>query len=272
LPLADIPIALTTFTQWFSENIVAMERESFPFRRFLDSILNDLVSPMMNFAGGKKPKNKIKFGYTTVPLRLNPMKISSLSSNNAQVQTTNFNSSRNRTETKSARNFLTSRAIEEIKSAYVHPDNPWLQRQSVNYLLIFAEQGSNLNGIRDEDEARGIYHFFVGADTGLAKKFAFSEKQMPQVRAMNIESSTPTNRAGIMVLPQDCSLTMVGNNTLINGSMIYINADMALGHEAAKQLKLGGYYRVVKSSHEIGPGTFTSTIEAIHERMPGDSE
>jgi hypothetical protein len=272
LPLADLPIALTTFTQWFSENIVAMERDSFPFRRFLDSILNNLVSPMMNFAAGKKPKNKIKFGYTTIPLRLGPTKISNLSLNNTEVRATRFDSSLNREVTTGSPNFLTSRAIQEIKSAYVHPDNPYQQRRTVNYLLIFAEQGSNLNGNRDEDEGRGIYHFFVGADTGLAKKFAFSEKQMPQVRAMNIESSTPTNRAGIMVLPQDCSLTMVGNNTLINGSMIYINADMALGQAAARQLKLGGYYRVVKSSHEIGPGTFTSTIEAIHERMPGDGE
>jgi hypothetical protein len=270
LPIADLPIALTTFTQWFSENIVAMERDSFPFRRFLDSILNDLVSPMMNFAGGKKPKNKIKFGYTTISLRLNPTKISTLSLNNTQMRSERFDSSQNRNITTSSPNFLTPRAIEEIRSAYVSPDNPFLQFHTVNYLLIFAEQGYNLNGNRDEDEARGIYHFFVGADTGLAKKFAFSEKQMPQIRAMNIESSTPTNKAGILVLPQDCSLTMIGNNTLINGSMIYINADMALGHEAAKQLKLGGYYRVVKSSHEIGPGTFTSTIEAIHERMPGD--
>jgi hypothetical protein len=255
VPLADIPIALTTFSQWFLENVVSIERESWPFRRFLDSLLNDLVSPMMNF-GDIKPREKITFGYTTVPLRLDSGRLASLSG---------------KSQGSVGKNFLTERGVSELQAAYTQPDKPSGPRRTTNYMLVFAEQGAELNGYRDDDEARGIYHFFVGADNGLAKKFSFSEKQMPQIRAMNIESNTPVNKAGILVLPQDCSLGMVGNNFLLNGSLIYINADMALGNEAARQLKLGGYYRVVKSSHEIGPGSFNTTVEAIHERMPGDS-
>ena len=255
LPIADLPVALTTFSQWFFENIISLERNTFPFRRFLDSLLNDLVSPMMNF-GESKPREKITFGYTTIPLRLDPHVLSMHTG---------------KTQGADGKKYLSDRAIDLLTTAYTQPDRPNSWRSTANYLLIYAEQGAGLDGYRDDDERRGIYHFFVGADSGLAKKFSFSEKQMPQIRAMNIESNTPTNKAGILVLPQDCSMGMVGNNFFLNGSMIYINADMALGNEAARQLKLGGYYRVVKSSHEIVPGGFNTTIEAIHERMPGDS-
>ena len=150
-----------------------------------------------------------------------------------------------------------------------------LGSQSVNkpvtsYILVYAKQnGPDLKGIASEDSKKGIYHLVVGADRGLAKKFTFTEKTMPQLRAMNIENANAGNRAGALILPQDASVALVGNAYFKNGAMVYINADIGLGQAAARELKLGGYYRVVKSSNTMSPGEFTTTIECIWEGAPG---
>jgi hypothetical protein len=125
----------------------------------------------------------------------------------------------------------------------------------------------NRSGDRTQDEKEGVYHFFLGSDRGLVKEFNFSQKQMPQLRAMNIEKvNEGASKAGILILPMDVSLRMVGNALLRNGSMIYVNADYGVGQRVADSLKLGGYYRVYKSVNTIGPGLFETTVECIFER------
>ena len=146
--------------------------------------------------------------------------------------------------------------------------DPTQSKELSTYLIIYALQGSpNLSGNKTEDEKNGIYHFFVGADRGIAKRFNFSEKKLPQLRAMNIENlNKGKSKAGVLILPQDVSLDMVGNQLFRNGSMIFINADMGVGTEVADMLALGGYYRVYKTSNTIRPGEFTTTVESIFER------
>ena len=56
---------------------------------------------------------------------------------------------------------------------------------------------------------------------------------------------------------------MVGNTFFPNGSVIYVNAELGLGTEAANTLGLGGYYNVVKSTNSIEPGAFNTTITCI---------
>jgi hypothetical protein len=105
------------------------------------------------------------------------------------------------------------------------------------------------------------------SDRGLVKEFNFSQKQMPQLRAMNIEKvNEGASKAGILILPMDVSLRMFGNSLLRNGNMIYVNANYGVGQRVADSLKLGGYYRVYKSTNTIRPGFFETTVDCIFER------
>jgi hypothetical protein len=254
LPIGDIPISLAHFSQWFLENVVTQERNTWSLRRFLDSLFNGLVSPMMNYAENKSPKSHAAFGFTSLSLPLRSNKL------------VREGTGRSARDSRKSSFMVGLRSFDLFRKALKLPA---VKHINGNYIIVFSKQVANLDGNREKDEEKGIYHLFVGADTGIAKRFAFKEKAMPQIRAMNIESANHNkNKAGVLVIPQDCSVGLIGNTAFINGSLVYINAEMGLGRNAAKVLKLGGYYRVYKSSHSIEPGTFQTTIDCIHQFSP----
>jgi hypothetical protein len=46
--LAEMPISLDYFGQWFFDHVISADRDVYPFRRFLDDVINDLVNPILN--------------------------------------------------------------------------------------------------------------------------------------------------------------------------------------------------------------------------------
>ena len=65
---------------------------------------------------------------------------------------------------------------------------------------------------------------------------------------------------------------MIGNTLFQNGQLIYINADMGLGTAVARELNLGGYYRVVKSENTITPGKYETNLTCMWESSPWHAE
>jgi hypothetical protein len=58
---------------------------------------------------------------------------------------------------------------------------------------------------------------------------------------------------------------MVGNNLFQNGQLVYIDASMGLGDAVARKLKIGGYYRVVKSTNRLRAGKWDTSITCMYE-------
>ena len=116
------------------------------------------------------------------------------------------------------------------------------------------------------DKQSGIFHLTLGADRGIVKSFAFSEKKIPQLRAMHIEANS---QGSALILPQDVELTLVGNTFFRNGSIIFINGDFPFGKELARKLGIGGYYVVVKSENTINPSTFETRLTCMFLQRAG---
>ena len=91
------------------------------------------------------------------------------------------------------------------------------------YLIYYATtRVPQLNGIRSEDQAKGIYHFDIGANSGLVKSISFSKNDQKYVKEARFE------RDGIDGLGQlreayDISIQMYGNVQIYPGMYIYIN-------------------------------------------------
>jgi len=138
-----------------------------------------------------------------------------------------------------------------------------------NFFIFYAKNMSKArSGNVKDDSADGIYHLYLGASAGLAKKFNFSTKNLSMIREMNIErANTVMKGASVLILPQDVTIEMVGNTLFQNGSMVYVNAEMGIGTAVADQLQLGGYYRVYRVSNEISPGRFQTTLDCYFQ-MP----
>tara|TARA_Y100000592_G_scaffold89979_1_gene147995 strand:- start:4475 stop:7132 length:2658 start_codon:yes stop_codon:yes gene_type:complete len=245
--LAELPIALDYFGQWFFDHVISLDIDVYPFRRFLDDIINDLVNPILNELCS--PVNtKLAAAYTNYTVS------QKLMDNNSALTTS----------PRVAGDWL----AKEVQKASQKAAKAGFNDKLITLILIHAEQVNDLrSGNRITDEKDGIYHFILGTDRGIVKEFNFSQKQMPHLRAMNIEKiNTGASKAGVLILPMDVSLRMFGNALLRNGSMIYVNADYGVGTAVADSLKLGGYYRVYKSSNTIRPGFFETTVDCIFER------
>jgi len=245
--LGDLPVSIDYFGAWWLEHVISQEKESYKFRRFMDDLLNSLIKPLINFICFDLGA-RISLDYTTISTSLSVDEIKS--------------------HLRDARKgLIDDRVLDKIRQS---TSNRTINKNVTSYILVYAKQnGPDLKGIESDDQKKGIYHLVVGADRGLAKKFTFTEKTMPQLRAMNIENANAGSRAGALILPQDSQVSLVGNAFFRNGAMVYINADIGLGTAAARELKLGGYYRVVRSSNTMAPGEFSTVIECIWEGAPG---
>ena len=68
-----------------------------------------------------------------------------------------------------------------------------------------------------------------------------------------------------LFLPQNVSIEMYGNGIHRNGDLIFVDSRAALGNWAGTKLGIGGYYRVVRSSHSISNRGYTTNLECVFE-------
>ena len=256
--LAELPISIDYFGQWFYDHVITRDLTQYAFRRFLDDILNGLVSPLIN-AMCSESRN-FAMGYTLYTLDAKTFIDKTASS---FVEKKSILNGQSFTVRNNEADMFLNATRDAAKKALSSVSN-----QLITLILIHSEQvNEERTGNLQQDEEDGIYHFVIGTDRGIAQEFNFQKKQMPQLRAMNIEKvNNGASKAGILVLPMDVSITMFGNGLLRNGSMIFVNADYGLGQRVADSLALGGYYRVYKSSNSIEPGGYSTTVDCIFER------
>lgn len=243
----DIPISVEYYMQLFFDRVISRRRAAYPMRMFVDdltslvsNILNNLTQYSLQTSLGMTVYTSYDFVQEKV---LFPVQVESyqqrLSSN-----------------------------------IYKKPG-----QSPKNHYIIYAKQMDPTDRVGDKavDETAGIYHYAIGSDRGLAREFNFKKIDLPQYQAMQIEAAN-YNRAVVdrhvaasraLILPQDIEVVMFGNTLHRNGDMIYIDSRSALGDYANQILSLGGYYRVVQSTHKISPGEYTTTIQCKYELPTG---
>lgn len=244
IPIANIPLNIEWFSQWFTDNFINADPPRFQMsiREFINKVLEELVAPLMNDAFSTPQKTaRISFSMTT-----------------ASFPKTSGTIARGSTIGAAA----LARAAEAGKNSLTDA-----LRTEVHYFIAFAtiQDPKSLKGNYQEDVEKGIYHLFLGSERGLVKKFNFQEKKMPHIRAMHIENNSP---GSALILPQDVELTMVGNTFFRNGQLVYIDADFALGKSVASKLGIGGYYLVVKSENVINSSKFETKLTCMFQQGP----
>lgn len=259
--IADIPISVDYFAQWWLDNIAKKGIHRMSIRNFLNTVLNRLIAPLFNNVWNERLQegvvnDRIRFDFTaaSVPYNLKDEIMAIETTGNVIdwiVNGVNMN-----------------RINVEYAEAFGRLNVP-----EKHLMLISASHKRSsrfLWGDRVLDEMRGIYHLVLGSECNVVKSFGFTEKRMPQLRAQRIENSIQ-GVGGLLHLPQDCEVVMFGNTFFKNGSLVYINAEFGLGR-AATDLGIGGYYRVYKVSNTIESGNFETRLSLMREMGPGAIE
>jgi len=150
----------------------------------------------------------------------------------------------------------------------------------INYMIIFVHYRPTKFtglGIKNQDETKGIYHFFVGADKGLIKNINFSKSDIQYIRESRMMNQGTNNLLQLSSVYRS-SLKMVGNTLLFPGMELFINPfgfggpvfgqpQKGPGNVDTPNLSnimgIGGYQQVVKVNSTITPGKFETTVDCI---------
>jgi len=260
--LYDLPISLDYFSQWWVDHMGVPGITKMSMRAFLNKLFKDLIAPLINQIWNRaQASTRVYFDFSSMvspkslrtPVGQLEQKLFPMGTPQAAkhvgVYATKF--------------VVTEPQLRQVTHqssvAYGLPSKNIFRSYFIQ--AVFHGNEEDLIGNRTEDEKRGVMHLVLGSPASVVKSFNFSEKQLPQIRAMAIESGLPLEG---LVLPQDCSITMFGNTFFKNGQMIYIDADFGLGR-AAQQLGVGGYYTIHKVSNSIAPGKFETVLECIRK-------
>lgn len=233
----DIPITLDTFGQFFYNTVVSRRRKFFPFRYFLNGMLKT-VATMIN--QDDTILSKVAFDFSLL-------------------------STRQTDAIREAPFTLEASNLADIRSGQ---DNPLMRTGKYQHVYPIYETKLTLGartGDRNIDEKEGIYHYVIGSDRGLAKTFNFSRQEAQYFQEMLIESNTLDDKIQALFLPQNVSIKMYGNTLHKNGDLIYVDSRPSLGSFAGPVLGIGGYYRVIRSSHSISNRGYETDLECVFE-------
>ena len=243
--LADIPISLNKFIEWFNKNVVAQGRQEYLLKDFIRDTIKDLIHAALGencFPGTGHPAPEPNVTIADIPLA--SVGGSAVIQPGARIQ-----------------------AAQVPTPAPVHYKDANKIDQYI-YIYCYTFGMSNLKGNRAEDHEKGIYHLQFGSDRGLVKKVVFSRIDDPNLRASRAKSV----KCDLRHLRENykVNVTMVGNSLFRPGQTIYINptlgaSDPMTGKKVTSALGLGGYYTVVKVSGELSRDGFNTEVEAIFE-------
>jgi len=296
--LADIPISLNRWNEWFINKMQRPGVTSYSLRQFIKETLNSLVLDVLGGsscygADSKFSKQIFDIGISNFTLPAykngdgeyeNPAKFLTDPSHyiKAGEDGTNF-----RIDLKKIQASLNKRSLFEINE-----DNT----EVYHFIAIYARgyESSTLLGLETDEEAkqaveegflkdskqfqgaelpgdlsRGIFHFYMGHNQGLVKSIKFNrtdQKYLAESRILGQGHFGYNQLRG----RYEATVVMQGNTFFLPGQYIYINprsvgsGDMGTEYEdQALLLGLGGYYVVLDIESNITPEFYETTLKCV---------
>jgi len=261
--IADIPISLNLFTAWFTNTVIRKQVDTYLLRTFVNDVIGTLLPAALGegcVEGG---------GQSVVKIMANVLTVRGDGSPTAPFKPGDV---------------VDVNAITE-KMQGVDWTGPIGAKKTYDYLFLYATGFSPnwLGGDKEKDRANGIYHFSIGADRGLIKKFEFTKNDAPYLGEAKVtgENNIANDLGGGGIY--HCKADLIGNSLFVPGQYIFVNpAAMGIGHPAAdgtggmehsiaNRIRLGGYYFIHKVESTLERGNFTTAIEAKWESGGGKS-
>jgi hypothetical protein len=276
LDIATIPIAYNVFSSWFIKNVVAKNVQSYSFNQFLKDFLNDCVLTTIHnysnweskFISKKFEKSiintsvlktfqdeAIEVYYTDLPYNMDDI-----------FQTRKVNPS-------TVRNIFKDEKTRKKISPFIEKDN--FKKPVHKYGFIYGKFGSlNRTGDFKDNLANGIFHFYVGATTGIMKDIKFVPMNSPYRKEAQFINSTggangkPLDEKFNVIQRYDVNISCFGFQYFKPGQIIFVDTSL-LGfgkpsdlNSVASKFTLGGYYLITNVSHDIEANDFSTSIVA----------
>ena len=283
--LADVPISVNLFMQFFLQRTVAIGRTTWPIATFIKEIISLLLFPALgNDCAERRTTNR------RPRAEVNISTVSAYSGPNGEDRVAaSIEDLQERPETDPAATeggeggSVAGRIIDSaIQNLNTQAGPLRLQdRRIYNYLIIqatdFSTFGRNVQDPEapDRDQGDGIYWLNIGNDSGLVKSIKFKKTDQPGLAEARQE------REGTLSLGQirdkyDADVTLFGNALFQPGQIIFIHPTArgigGLSTRMSSILGIGGYHQIISVDNNISENNYETVLNTkwVSSGIPGD--
>ena len=283
--LGDVPISTKYFMEWLTEKLLANKETVYPLTSFLNDFFNEIVRSFLN--------NDLCFNWNiSQNVRVQQAAVASYGGEKTankdpiRVGWDNYSASRGagyQPGRYAVDGFNPSLPILKLSPSSEDPNNPTPLAElpvseQFQYLVYFCGRVNPTNlmtGNKQQDESRGIHHFLLGSQKGLVKNIELQKTQTPGLAEVRFEQENYDGLRQLRVV-YDAFITTYSNVKVYPGTYIYIdpagfspssNRYSAGSVYDLTQYGVGGYYMVIKSENNLGPGLSETKITAkwVHQ-------
>jgi hypothetical protein len=268
--LADIPISMNYFLEWFLERITAKNTTKWYIVEFIKDLTRNLVFKTLGsedcFNGAFRQRSTFQNLYLTGKGSDGVDPIS-------MMMGTKFGDA-NSPSFKTRRFFMDEFLPDEANLpmlAHDTEDEEAPSRNMFHYVLMYAADPTprNLRGEYEDDVKKGVFHFHIGTNRGTVKRIKFEKTDQPYLREARFFGQ---GYGGLSQLrePYKITIDMYGNSKVFPGQTIFVDPS-GLGYKLGKPniegtdahlLGLGGYHMIINVDHEISRGVYATTAKA----------
>jgi hypothetical protein len=268
LNLCDIPISLDMYQTWFQEKIINAKKDNLSLASFLQMVFDTLVKGALLSGRKRNRKKAIKvptISFSQFSLAENGDETDPIFGEPEYVYIDNWGikgqgwkpeKRKSWTEFDNKKIFKTSLYTEQ-------PHYHYFFLYSSNEKVFARHFGGSMPERKDSED--GIYYFSTGRKNNIVRDIKFNKQDIPNLSEANIQRSGMKNT--VLRGFYNATITMEGAPVFKPGMIIYVDgAAMAAGdtrslNALSRRLGFGGYYVILKASHEITQGNFSTTLE-----------
>jgi len=270
---ADVPISVAQFSEFLTSKLLKKDQAIYPLTQFLKDIFNLLIKNYLNKSTCKgvniKQKTRLfESCITSYGMDLGSNRYMDRITHRIVQQMQNFNTG--------PRLFVSNdkRAVSILnisgKAQYKNPNEGF--EKEFNHFVFYAGrvQPSNMmQGNQSQDEARGIFHYILGKNEGIVKNIQLTKTNSPGLKEVRFESE---GHKGLQQLREiyDVEIDSYANVRAFPGTYVFVEPRGFAPNLAAygndfdlTDLGIGGYYMIIRSSHEFGPGIANTKLTAV---------
>ena len=262
--IANIPITLSFFTEWYAMQAIAKDIKYFPLMDFLRSITTTMVSDML---GRQCPGGRLDF---SIRFQLGFLKGETV--NGVEYF-----------QAKGNPQFVFDIDNSEFDPGFLSLGAQTDSADVYNYLIIYPgntlylqdlEEGNEEVSRLEKDEKNGVTNFVIGSRTGFLQTISFSKNDIPGLREARLEKYGNTELSQLANV-YNANLQLYGMPGFYPGQRVFINP-FAMGLDVptnvtapAFQLGIGGYHIVIAVRSSISRGEYTTNVECRWESSDG---
>jgi len=268
--MGDIPISLAYFNEWLTSKVMAKDSSSYPLTQFLNDLMNNLIKNFLNDDScyNFNIKQKTRLFQSVITSYRQPEQeyddISSLIINTPGAMLTKRLNIDEISD--SQRPILNTSGHRKLNSSNLGPDN------EIHYFIFYAGRSAPpdlMIGDRNTDQKNGIFHYIMGRDRGIVKTIKLNKTDSPGLKEVRFEQE---GYDGLYQLREiyDVNIDTLCNVHAFPGTYIYVEprgfspslGEFKINEFDLTDLGIGGYYMIITSEHDFGPGKMNTSITA----------